>query len=37
MRVSLHAADRQLDRRTAAYGLALAHLAEAYEERGVFP
>lgn len=37
MRVSLHAADRGIDRRTAAYALAVAHLAEAYEERGVFP
>jgi glutamate dehydrogenase (NAD(P)+) len=37
MRVSLLAADRHIDRRTAAYGLALCHLAEAYEERGVFP
>jgi glutamate dehydrogenase (NAD(P)+) len=37
MRVSLLAADRQIDRRTAGYGLALGHVAEAYAERGVFP
>jgi glutamate dehydrogenase (NAD(P)+) len=37
MRVSLLAAERNIDRRTAAYGLALCRLAEAYEERGVFP
>jgi len=37
MRVSLLSAERKIDRRGAAYGLALTHLAEAYEERGVFP